>query len=271
MNRLKNLKCTQLICRISAAIVRISFCFYIFFDVTFSNDISVFFSDSFDQHKEGSTGAGAIPDIGDSWTREEGGLFLYTIQKQYSKSGNALCIKKPAGEKAVLRGESDPVKGRLAGGVTIVLKVDLYYTKAGQGARLTLTPFGWPGFKPSVWLNPDGFFYIWVNEGGNEWKGRWQKTEIQQIPGIWQTIEMTFKFGNEDKGRVPGVYDIILQLPSNSKKNEKGQEISLARDVPVPLWPVKSWLHVQIENYEYQSRDTETVTYWDNVIMRSKQ
>lgn len=222
------------------------------------------FRDRFDGHPEGSSLAGAIPEVGDSWTVEEGAFERQLVQTEMNRAGNALRLTRVRGEKQVLRGESDPRTARLTPGCSTILRADFWRADPGQAARLMLTPMGWPGFKPCIWAPANGTFQVWSCEGGSEWRGRWVDTGLQVGHGVWWTLEIAARWGQEGKiGRIEGVYDAFVTRHTPGQQDPV--RTCIAEDVPTPGWPANGWVQLVVENYDYQQEDTGSVTFWDNV------
>lgn len=223
------------------------------------------FLDTFERHAESASLAGAIPEIGDSWTREEGAPERQIVRSDGSLSGRALRLERRPGEKQVLRGETDPRTARLQAGGMAVLRAVWRQDEPAQGACLTLTPFGWSGFKPSVWARPGGTYHVWASEGGSEWRGRWIDTGVHPSVGAWETIEISARWDEEQNGRVQGLYEVwITRRPGETGEGTPVRE-RIAADVPTAAWPAGRWLHVMIENRAFEIADRAAVTWWDRV------
>lgn len=221
------------------------------------------FRDSFDQHVDGSSLGGAIPEIGDSWTVEEGAFERQLVQSKVTRSGNALKLTRVQGEKQVLRGETAPRTARLTPGCSMILRADLYRADPKQAGRLMLSPMGWPGFKPCIWAQANGTFQVWSCTGGNEWRGRWVDTGAKAGYGVWWTLEIAVRWNaGKEKGRIEGVYDAFVtrHLPEQTPVRTR-----IAHDIPTPGWPENAWVHLVIENYDYQQEETGSETFWDNI------
>lgn len=224
---------------------------------------AIAFRDTFDEHADGSSLAGAIPEIGDSWTVEEGAFDRQLVQSRVVRSGNALRLTRVKGEKQVLRGESDPRTARLTPGCSTTLQADFYRADPAQAGRLVLTPMGWPGFKPAIWAPANGTFQVWSCTDGSEWRGRWVDTGVEAGHGVWWTLEIAAGWGEQGKnGRIEGVYDAFVT------RHTPGQDpvrTRIAEGVPTPGWPTGKWVQFVIENYDYQQEETGSETFWDNV------
>jgi len=221
------------------------------------------FLDTFDRHAEGSSLAGAIPETGDSWTVEEGAFERQLVQSGVSRAGKALRLTRVRGEKQVLRGESDPRTARLTPGCTTILRADFYREDPAQAARLMLTPMGWPGFKPCIWVPANGTFHVWSCDGGNEWRGRWIDTGVEAGHGEWWSLEIAARWGEKgDNGRIEGVYDAFVTRHVPGKDPVRTR---MAENTPTPGWPADKWVQLVVENYDFQQEEAGSVTFWDNV------
>jgi len=221
------------------------------------------FLDTFDGHGEGSSLAGAIPKTGDSWTVEEGAFERQLVQSKVSRTGKALRLTRIRGEKQVLRGESDPRTARLTPGCSTILRADFYRADPTQAARLVLTPMGWPGFKPCIWMSANGAFQVWSCIGGSEWRGRWVDTGVVAGHGVWCTLEIAARWGEKGKnGRIEGVYDAFVTRHTPGKPPVRTR---IAENIPTPGWPENAWVQLVLENYDYKQEETGSVTFWDNV------
>jgi len=221
------------------------------------------FRDTFDGHPEGSSLAGAIPEIGDSWTVEEGVSERQLVQAKVSRSGKALRLTRVQGEKQVLRGESDPRTARLTPGCTTILRADFYRPDSVQAGRLMLTPMGWPGFKPCIWAPADGTLQVWSCTDGSEWRGRWIDTGVEVGHGIWCTLKIAARWGEKGtNGRIEGVYDAFV---TQHRPGQDPVHTRIAESVPTPGWPANTWVQFVIENYDYRQEETGSETFWDNV------
>ena len=225
----------------------------------------IVFRDTFDRHPEGATMAGAVPEIGDSWTRLTGGPELQVVQSAVSRGGKALRITRLAHGFQALRGECDPRSCRLRPDIQVAIGADFYRTDDRQAARISLVPFGRSGFKPAVWAKAEGNFAVWSSNDGSEWRGKWIDTGQPGGHG-WQTIEIVITWGQETKRWVRGTYDVYITRHEGHSLGPLPRT-RIAHDVPTLGVPINTLLHVGIDNYDYQQEHRGSVTYWDNVIV----
>ena len=227
----------------------------------------VIFRDTFDHHPEGATMAGAVPEVGDCWTRLAGAPELQVVQSAISRGGRALRITRPPDGFQALRGDCDPRAGRLRPHTRIAIRADFCRRDEKQAARLSLAPFGWPGFKPAVWAKAEGNFMVWSSAEGSEWRGKWIDTG-QRVGHGWVTIEMVITWGRESKGRIRGAYDVYLTRHAEHSLGVLPRT-RIAHRMPTLDVPVNTVLGVGIDNYDYQQEHRRSVTYWDNVIVET--
>ncbi len=225
----------------------------------------VIFRDTFDNHPDGATMAGAVPEIGDSWTRLTGAPELQVVQSAVSRGGKSLRITRPARGFQGLRGECDPRACRLRPNIQIAIRADFYREDDKQAARISLAPFGRSGFKPAIWAKAEGNFAVWSSEDGSEWRGKWIDTG-HCIGHGWQTVEIVITWGEETKRFVRGRYDVYITRHEGHSLGPLSRT-RIAHDVPALGVPVNTLLHMGIDSYDYQQEHRESVTYWDNVIM----
>ena len=223
------------------------------------------FLDTFDTHENGASLAGAIPEVGDSWTVEEGAFERQLVQPEVCKEGKALRLTRIQGEKQRLRGEADPVGARLKPGCTIALRADFLRADPAQAGRLVLTPMGMSGFKPCIWMKANGSFHVWSCTG-SEWQGKWVDTGVAVGSGVWCTLEIEARYGaKQPNGRIAGVYDAFA---TRHTPGQNPVRTCIAKDIPAAGWASNAWVHFIIENYDYQQEETGSETFWDNVELR---